>query len=110
MLFVMEDFSSFLVTAEIPHLNYRLCSPWMNVRYCLYRTDTRSVYDNIKITNIFICGVKLLCCYVERKMMKLWIEVICTNMLKDNSSKLSVVLTCFCSCAEDNYLQAEMSS
>jgi len=31
-------------------------------------------------------------------------------MLKDNSSKLSVVLTCFCSCAEDNYLHGEMSS
>jgi len=49
MPFVMGDFSSFFMTAEIPNLNYRLYSPLMNARYCWYRTDARRMCDNINV-------------------------------------------------------------
>jgi hypothetical protein len=113
MLFVTEDLSSVYMTEWKSHIPLS-CSAWMNVRYCVYRTDGRRRYDNIKIRNTFICDVKLFVqlwwrerggncevnlfanlCWSILAINCLLCEIIWKFLLKFLNSKLHVILNLF---------------
>ena len=104
-----------------PKLNYRICCPWKNVRYCLYTTVARRMYDIMKSRNKFIFGMKLFVqldwrerwrnCEVQLFAQVWWgilvvnilcLKFNCTVLLKFIRLQLTVVWSFLWSCVHEN--------